>query len=512
MSTGDRLQLKRSREHSPASTVYTRGIIAAIRWLMFKTNTPTATMIGDAPIGSMAIGAISDESTLRSLLHRVDLLQKEIEKLRPVNPTLLAKIEQRFRLEWNYHSNKIEGNSYTYGETKVFLLHGLTAQGKPLKDSLEIRGHNEAINTLQDIVRKAEQLTETTIRGLHQLILGEPYRISALTSSGEETTKEVVPGRYKREPNHVRTVTGEMFYFSEPASVPAEMQSLLSWYNELADAQTHPVFLAAEFHYRFVRIHPFDDGNGRMARLLMNLILMTHGMPIAIVNTEDKENYYSTLRQADGGDIAAFVTYVAGCVIRSQELWLRGARGESIEDLDKELELAKARILTGYHPNEDESLSRFRSFWHSSIVGLLQEFQSKLARASDMFDRARSHIAWEGVLGDSADLYRSDMPPDLRSPSVESITKYFLKHEDVPNQIDIAFDLSGLKVSGRRGESIRGRLRVQFRGDEAIASWADQADNNAIFVKIESGLDDSQIAELASELARRILTLVNQNS
>ncbi len=285
--------------------------------------------------------------SLAGLLSQVDSLQKEIQSLRPLNSDLEGRILQRFRIDWNYHSNNIEGNSYNYGETKAFLLHGLTAGGKPLRDSLEIKGHNEVISELEDLVRNQVPLTEHLIRELHKKILGnEPYEIRAETADGSVTHRTVVPGRYKTQPNHVRTATGEIFYFTEPVAVAAEMQELLEWYhNEESKRELHPVVIAAILHYRFVRIHPFDDGNGRMARILMNLVLMKHGYPVAIIKTEDKRNYFRALQQADGNDLDAFVSYLARQVIHSQELWLRAAQGEDLEaNIEAQIVSLKDRV------------------------------------------------------------------------------------------------------------------------------------------------------------------------
>ena len=119
---------------------------------------------------------------------------------------------QKFRLDWNFHSNNLEGNSLTYGETKALLLFGITAQGKPLKDHLEIEGHNEAIEWVTEQVTGEYPLTESFIRELHQLLLKESYWVDAMTSEGAPTKKKVEIGRYKSQSNHVLTVTGEMFY------------------------------------------------------------------------------------------------------------------------------------------------------------------------------------------------------------------------------------------------------------------------------------------------------------
>jgi Fic family protein len=122
-------------------------------------------------------------------LKRAQIRKKELDLLRPLSPDQEQRIMQKFRLDWNYHSNNIEGNSLNYGETKALLLHNITAQGKPLKDHIEIKGHNEAILWIEDIVRNEKPLTETFIRELHKLILKEPYEVDAITVDGNPTNK-----------------------------------------------------------------------------------------------------------------------------------------------------------------------------------------------------------------------------------------------------------------------------------------------------------------------------------
>jgi Fic family protein len=260
-------------------------------------------------------------------------LKKEPDLLRPLDTEQESRIWQKFRFDWNYHSNHIEGNSLTFGETKSLLLHNITAQGKPLKDHFEITGHNEAINVLVDVARGDEIITESFIRSLHVLILKERYQSKAETAEGIVTSKWIEVGQYKTAANHVRTATGEIFRFAEPNEVPARMHALctnLNGLKQLSDEQA--IFEVAKLHYEFICIHPFDDGNGRMARLLMNLLLIKNGFPPAIIRTEDKANYFSALRQADGGQLGVFVEYIANCVTASLKVMLAGARGESIDD------------------------------------------------------------------------------------------------------------------------------------------------------------------------------------
>ena len=275
-------------------------------------------------------------------------LKLELDKLRPIPKEREAKIMQKFRLDWNYHSNHLEGNSLTFGETRMLILHGITAQGKPLKDHFEITGHDEAIKWVEEIVVGDFPLTENFIRQLHLLLLKESYEVSAITPDGQPTRRVIEVGKYKSAANHVLTKTGETFYFATPEETPAKMNDLLTWYRqELSSDDVNPIILAAEFHYKFILIHPFDDGNGRVARVLMNFILMKFRFPPVIIKTEDKENYFSALRQAEGGLIENFVDYIAKNLVRSLEIMVAGARGEEIEeldDLDKKIALLKSEF------------------------------------------------------------------------------------------------------------------------------------------------------------------------
>lgn len=274
-------------------------------------------------------------------------LKQVLDSLRPINLEQEKRIMQKFRLDWNYHSNHLEGNTLTYGETKALLLFGVTAQGKPLKDTLEITGHNEAINWVIDVVKKDYPLTENFIRELHSLLLKDSYKES-INEEGKIVSRRISAGKYKSNPNHVLTATGETFYFATPEETPAKMHDLLSWYREkIEERDANAILIAAEFHYKFIRIHPFDDGNGRTARILMNFILMQFGFPPVIIKTQDKENYFAVLRLADAGNIEAFVNYIAENLNHSLEIMIAGAKGENIEDeddLDKEIALLEQRL------------------------------------------------------------------------------------------------------------------------------------------------------------------------
>ncbi|WP_298509388.1 Fic family protein [uncultured Kordia sp.] len=322
-------------------------------------------------------------------LKKAVALKNELDSLRPIDAEREAIIMQKFRLDWNYHSNHLEGNTLTYGETKALLLFNITAQGKPLKDHIEVTGHNEAINWVLDMVKGDRPLTENFIRQIHTLLLKEPYEVDAKTSEGKPTKKKVHVGEYKKTPNHVETVTGEIFRFATPEETPAKMTDLLNWYRDkIAEETVNPILLAAEFHYKFIRIHPFDDGNGRTARIIMNFVLMKYGFPPTIIKTQDKENYFAALRLADSGNIEAFIQYIAQNLVHSLELMIAGAKGENIEEADdivKEVALLKSKFEIinerKYIIKTDEEIRKIISNSFLPFYENLKQYQEKLFKS-----------------------------------------------------------------------------------------------------------------------------------
>ncbi|MBN1819392.1 MAG: Fic family protein [Prolixibacteraceae bacterium] len=343
-------------------------------------------------------------------LQKVNVLKAELDNFRPLSSEQEKMIMQKFRLDWNYHSSHIEGNSLTYGETKALLLFGHTAQAKPLKDHLEMSGHDEAIKYIEDVIKQKRPLTESFIRDLHELILKQPYQVDAITSDGKPTKKWVSVGKYKTTPNHVLTKTGEIFYFAKPEETPAKMADLLKWYSvQIENKDIDPVIFATEFHYRFIRIHPFDDGNGRIARLLMNFILMQLGFPPAIIKTENKEAYYNALEQADAGQLDYFFNYICEEVINSLDLMLRGARGEEIEepdDLDKKLKLLKQKIGDDINLNKRVLKSPYivSEILDFSIYPLFQSIEKMLSKMDGFFKSRSLKIEYGNYKQEGIDL------------------------------------------------------------------------------------------------------------
>ena len=184
------------------------------------------------------------------------------------------RLWRKLRLEWNYNSNHIEGNSLTYHETELLLIHGRTAGGHPMRDYEEMKAHDVAIDHTRSLASAEQVIGERDIRDLNKILLKEPFWQSAETPDGQPTRKQIVPGRYKRQPNHVRTTTGELHRFAEPGETPALMEKWTREFRRDLERRACPLPLfLAESHWNFLRIHPFDDGNGRTARLLANYVL-----------------------------------------------------------------------------------------------------------------------------------------------------------------------------------------------------------------------------------------------
>ncbi|MBM7856178.1 Fic family protein [Desulfohalotomaculum tongense] len=241
------------------------------------------------------------------IFERIDKLKMELDSLRPLPPELMEVIDEKFKIDWTYNSNAIEGNTLTLQETAFFLQHGLTSKGKTLKEYLEAQNHAEAIDWLKEIIKQDRPITEGVIKELHALLL-KGIDFIWVGPRENRAKKSITPGKYKTQPNHVVTLDGKIHKYCEPLKVPEEMERFVEFINK---SDLHPVELAARAHHKFVAIHPFDDGNGRVARLLMNLILMRNGYLPVVIKNELREEYYRALMKADEGDEADFINLIA---------------------------------------------------------------------------------------------------------------------------------------------------------------------------------------------------------
>jgi Fic family protein len=407
---------------------------------------------------------------LQDLLSKIDELKLEIAKTRPLKPELEQRIMEKFRLDWNYHSNAIEGNKLTLGETKAFLLEGLTADGKPLKDHFDIRGHDAVISFLVGFVQRKEVLTEADIRELHKMLLHEPYQVQAKTPQGGTTSKWVKLGEYKSEPNSVLTPTGALKQFVLPQDAPAKMQELIEWFrSETTKNSTHPIILASIFHHRFTQIHPFDDGNGRMARILMNLILMQNELLPVVIKLADRDKYIAALAKADVGEQNALIVLIAEEEIHSQELFLKGAKGEDIadfDDIDKRILLLKQQLQHKEKPAEltmtiqADFVSRFLSPLVLRLANRMSQFDELFASSKLRF--SGKYIA---TIGPNAHPHNHWSPNE--STALADMTGELLSYIKQGNQfsvITIVFQWDGFQRAGLN--TFNYWLQIEFAFDK----------------------------------------------
>lgn len=236
------------------------------------------------------------------------------------------RLWQRLRIEWNYNSNHIEGNTLTYGETLLLLIHGRTRGEHLLREYEEMRGHDVAIEWVRSMAPDARPLAEGDVCDLNRIVLKEGFWRVAQTPEGEPTRKWIEPGQYKTQPNHVLTATGEVFQFASPQETPAHMAQFVRWLNEGVQARSVPLLhFLAQLHHEFIRIHPFDDGNGRVVRLLLNFVLMRVGLLPLVIKSQDRSRYLAVIAQADAGDLEPLGEFLAAALDWSLRLGLMAA-------------------------------------------------------------------------------------------------------------------------------------------------------------------------------------------
>lgn len=306
------------------------------------------------------------QSDLEELSGRVRVLRDQGR----LSPDVLYRIRKYFRIKNIYHSNAIEGNVLAVGETRQVVEHGLTITGKPLKDQAEARNLSHALDFLEELaVNTHTPIIENDIRQLHTLVL------DGLSDEA---------GSYRSVPV---TISGSDYLPPGPESVPAQMEEFGQWLSGVSvpgeDAFAGPSGLvtAAAAHTWFVTVHPFIDGNGRVARLLMNLMLMRHGFPIAIITKEDRLRYYDALEFSQASDLTPFVVLLAECIEESLEEY-EAAAEEQREQTEWATSLAEKFTLPERVRAENEY-----EVWKNAMELL----KSYLQQTVDVFNQAASY-------------------------------------------------------------------------------------------------------------------------
>jgi Fic family protein len=333
--------------------------------------------------------AETEISIVETFRAQLDKLKASWLSVQPLSGEDERRLKQKLRLEWNYNSNHIEGNTLTYGETELLLIQGQTVGGHTIREYEEMKAHDVAVEYIGRLAKEKRVIGETDIRDLNKIILKEPFWKEAETMNGKPTRIQVIPGEYKSFPNNVRTPTGEMFEFAKPNETSSRMRDLVSWLGaELANPSLHPLEIAAKLHHDFLLVHPFDDGNGRVGRLLINYVLLRAGFPPLIIKASDKTNYLASLRLADVGRLEALTDYLARQLEWSLKLSLRAAKGESLEeptDIEKEIAIFIREQEANRVEVQKRSPETLRKLYKSGWEYLFSTFEQRMKKLSPLF-------------------------------------------------------------------------------------------------------------------------------
>ncbi|HLE11225.1 MAG TPA: Fic family protein [Bacteriovoracaceae bacterium] len=277
----------------------------------------------------------------KPLLDRIESKFKIVKKHRPLSSTIVNKLKEQFAIEMTYNSNAIEGNRLSLKETYLVIEEGITVKGKSLKEHLEAKNHFEAINFLYDLIEhdKKHTISEQLIRSLQQLIVKE----SDPSIAGSYRTGSVM-------------ISGSKHHPPDACDISFLMRDLVRWAQKNAGL-IHIIELSAIFHHKIVHIHPFFDGNGRTARLAMNLLLMQHGYPLVIILKNDRKKYYDVLEKADAGKMEPLIKFVAQAIEKSLNIYLN-AIGDSAGN-KKLYSLSEIAMKTPYSEKYLNLLARY---------------------------------------------------------------------------------------------------------------------------------------------------------
>ena len=335
-------------------------------------------------------------SKLRDVLNEIDQNDARIKAFGKIGEGVLKKINYKFRLDWNYNSNRMEGGTLTQAETRSVMVGNIDINGKPIKDVIEMSGHDTVVRELLRVGKGEKRLSEKRIKDIHKSIIHE---------EDSELKKQI--GEWKTGYNEIINYKDEKINFTPPEDVVEAIHDLLNRTNAYLDNffkgkhKAHPVSVISKFHLDYLMIHPFYDGNGRTARILTNLLLISCGLPPIIIKNEEKESYYQILGdiQGYGGKEDLFFVFIGERVIESQNLVLKALNGESIEepdDLDKRIALLE-RELAAVDQGEEIQVKLDYDYFEDILNGwlgeLIKEAIPVIQKFNHFFTRTQHYIS-----------------------------------------------------------------------------------------------------------------------
>ena len=451
---------------------------------------------------------------MNNLLQQIDGLKKELEGLQPIEAEFQRKLDRKFRLEFNYNSNHLEGNTLTYGETELLLYFDQTKGDHTMREYEEMQAHDLALKLVKEWAEDEERpLSEADICDLNKIILVRPYWKKAKTLDGQQTRRQISVGKYKEYPNSVELENGEIFEYAAPRDVPVLMEELIKWFRVECDKkEIHPVELAALLHYKFVLIHPFDDGNGRISRLLMNYVFWRFGYPPIIIKSKDKPAYLRALNRADVGEMEFFVEYIGKQVLWSLALSVKAAKGESVEeadDVDKELELLRRELNSKKTIIDNKGdYQNVVNIIENSLFPLFQLLEAKLEVLNDFFmDKERMmNYSLDGKEKYSLFEYGDDWQNLIQ----HWLQNRIYKEEFKINDLHYSFEFRGfVKVS--TAPSFELKLDVFFE-DYQYLIFTSITKNDPFKYSYDTQLTKEQRGQIINPLVQNLIEQIRQNT
>ena len=314
------------------------------------------------------------------LSDQIDDLSRRVDDMRRVGrltPDSLRHIQKHFRIKHIYHSNAIEGNSLDVGETQLVVEQGLTIAGKPLKDQAEAKNLGHALDFLEQMATQIDlPMSTLDVRQIHTLIL--------------KGIDDANAGRYREADV---AISGSDHTPPSPSEVSAQIRNFMDWLEPRSVQLNGDIIqVASACHAWFAQIHPFVDGNGRTARILMNLVLMRAGYPIAVITRDDRTRYIDALEQSQVSDLTPFIALLIECISETLEEYETAAE-EQREQIEWAQSLASRMTKT--------ELPRVRNeyeLWRSAMDLLVNHYQQIAESLNEATPLVRIYVKNFGML------------------------------------------------------------------------------------------------------------------
>ena len=355
-------------------------------------------------------------------MDKVEAIMNRWNALQPLSDRDRELLSRRFTIDFNYNSNHIEGNTLTYGQTEILLLFGKVVGEAEIKDVQEMTASNVGLKMMtEEAGLKDIPLTQNFIRTLHKTLLREDYTVLRNLPGGQTSSYVIHAGQYKTRPNSVITRYGDRFEYASPEETPALMTDLVNWYNgEEHSGKFTPIEIAAIFHYRYIRIHPFEDGNGRIARMMVNYILSRHGYPMIVVRSRKKNEYLEALHKTDltvgatpslgahasKRSIQQFLTYFTNLFVEEVSFNIRflTERGENVWWFDGERVTFRtnttSRILNLMYASPDITIARLSEEAGVNVAAVNKHIRQLVSKG--YIQRSAGNGDWRLIITPSA--------------------------------------------------------------------------------------------------------------